>query len=154
MANVRPKRTNNARVDPFEEPGGTPPVQEETPRSFFASDYTNMHQQSFKAENARTSSPGVNAKIAGVGGCTLETLVSTLASLQYTTKGKVGEDGKFELIFCSPEPVVSEVKPLPYDNAEQRHVRYVEDTPRRHHRHRDSKRSGALRLLAKASPSH
>lgn len=152
MANVRPKRTNNVRVDSFEEPAAAPPVQEETPRSYFASDFTNMHQKSF-AENSQAASFGINASIKGVRGCTIETLVSTLASLQYTTKGRIGEDGKFELIFCSPEPVVSEAPPpTPEPVTIQKQVRYVEEEPRRHHRHKVSSRSKALKALAYASP--
>jgi len=139
MAYARPnKRNNNVRVDDFEERSDAPPNRGEgTSKSFFSSDYDNMFPGSF-----HSGSEGIR----GPSGCTLETLVATLAKLQFVTKGKVGEDGKFELIFCSPEPVVSEVKNAPAQLAEQvqtpqpisepKRVQLIEHEPRRAHRRR------------------
>jgi len=152
MANVRPKRTNKVRVEDFEESSEAPPVREE-PQSFFYSDYSRMHSAKF-AEAPQAASFGSNAGIKGPSGCTLETLVSTLATLQFVTKGKVDADGKFELVFCSPEPVVSEVKtsttPTPKSVLRQaleetpvpvtKQDRYVEVPRERHHRHKRSRR--------------
>jgi len=149
MANVRPKRTGNERVNNFDfQPPEAPPSvnREERPESFFKNDYDNMFPGSFTR---------MSEGIRGPSGCSLETLVATLATLHFTTKGKVGEDGKFELIFCSPEPVVSEVKTpvetvhkdqalrepdqqIPRDAYAPR-VRFIESTPhRKRHKHRSS----------------
>jgi len=119
MTNVRPKRTGHVRVDDYETPG-EPPIDNRKgePRGFFSNDYDNM----FPGMSSPFTKGG---GIQGPSGCTLETLVATLANLQFTTKGKVGEDGKFELIFCSPEPVVSEVKPQPTE-LPVKEVKYVE----------------------------
>jgi hypothetical protein len=74
--------------------------------------------------------------VEGVQVANLESLVRTLASLQFTTKGKIDADGKVEIVFCSPEPIVMEEKVAPT-------VRFVkpdhpqESTPRRKHRHRE-----------------
>jgi hypothetical protein len=132
MAYDRPnKRSKNVRVDDFEEiPGDNP--SGEPPKSFFFSDYNNMHPGSFA--KAHFSGGKANSGIQGPSGCTLETLVSTLAELHFTTKGKVGEDGKFELIFCSPEPVVAEVKPKTV----------VQTTVRPSHKHRHKRSRGLL----------
>jgi hypothetical protein len=103
-----------------------------------------MHAGSFSSTGYAGAKKG---GIQGPKACTLETLVSTLAALHFTTKGKVGEDGKFELIFCSPEPVVSVETPKaeePRAGREelapifQREVHFVEPK-RRHHSHRKSK---------------
>jgi len=110
MANVRPKRAKNARVDDyFEEPPGTP--VEEIPRQqpFFGSAYDNMHSNTFDGTRPLSGKGTSGIKSPKVG--TLESLVSTLAGLHFTTKGKIDEDGKFELVFCSPEPVVTAVTP-------------------------------------------
>jgi len=171
MANVRPPRAKQyAKASVFEEPQEVPPVEEETTQgSFFFSDYNRMHPK-LNADPPQAKGPRGTA-IKGPSGCTLETLVATLANLQFTTKGKVGEDGKFEIVFCSPEPIVSEVKPrtpspvrqkveqvpvpvpriqpeygVRFAEPEQGQVRYVRVEPRSG-RHRRSRRS-ALEWLA------
>lgn len=144
MANVRPPRkSKNARVDDeIEEPERpTSHVGDGRPagRSFFLDDYDQMHSRSFNG-NGDTNTFGMTGsnKIKGPKGGTLESLVTTLASLQFTTKGKIDADGKFELVFCSPEPIVVEEKPKP-------EVRFIEPIlpPERKssgHKHRRSKR--------------
>lgn len=148
MAHVRPKRANTAGEKVFEEVPVSHPVGEKT-QSFFSGDYSQMHSRAFAESGGGRNAPSSNAGIRGPSGCTLETLVSTLATLQFTTKGKVGEDGKFELIFCSPEPVVSEEKPAPRarDLSPEREakpvtkrVEYADYPHERRHRHRRSKR--------------
>jgi len=123
----------------------------------FFSDYSNWHAGAF------AQTPGGKANgLQVTKGCTVETLVSTLADLQFTVKGKVGEDGKFELMFCSPDPVVTqevtrseppapivevgtEVPPKP---VMEREVRFIEAPRRREHSrersHRRRKNRGLL----------
>jgi hypothetical protein len=126
----RPKKGKAAKVDEFEEPViGDPQKGNPAKNSFFMSDYSQMHAGSF----GPATNGGGTSGIQGPRGCTLESLVSTLATLQFTTKGKVGEDGKFELIFCSPETVVQEVRTTPEEPIKADRVRFVEPSRRRHH---------------------
>jgi hypothetical protein len=133
MAYVRPPRKSKVtRVDDDEEPELINPTRDEKPTGLFA-DYDQMHSKTFKPAGDK---PANKNSVEGVQVANLESLVRTLASLQFTTKGKIDADGKVEIVFCSPEPIVMEEKVAPT-------VRFVkpdlpqESTPRRKHRHRE-----------------
>jgi len=139
MANVRPSRKSKfTRVDDDvnEEPELINPRRDEQPTGSFFNDYDQMHSKSFNNMDDKSIE---NKKIKGLTGGDLESLVKTLASLQFTTKGKIDADGKVEIVFCSPEPIVMEEKPVP-------EVRFVKsDAPQRmapHHSHRHKERKG------------
>jgi len=123
MANVRPKKTK-VRVDSvFDDPPGTPP--EEIPRWTFDSAYDNMHSSAFDGPSSKgDGTSGIKSPKVG----SLESMVSTLAKLHFTTKGKINEDGKFELVFCSPEPVTSveipKIEPQPVVRFEEPRARH------------------------------
>jgi len=137
MANVRPPRKSKfTRVDDDEEPELINPVRNEQPNGSFFSDYDQMHSKFFKSADDKSA----DKKVEETKVVDLESLVRTLASLQFTTKGKIDADGKVEIVFCSPEPIVMEEKPVP-------EVRFVEpnkpskERARRHsHRHKERKR--------------
>jgi len=143
MANVRPPRKPKfTRVDDeIEEPELiNPPFRRENPteNSFF-NDYDQMHSKSF--HNGSTGGkPGDTSQfqMKGIKGADLESLVKTLASLQFTTKGKIDSDGKVEIVFCSPEPIVMEEKPTP--RVEFIELKQPKEAPRHSHRHREHKR--------------
>jgi len=124
------KKSKSAKVEnEYEEVVGGDPSDGGPEKNFFFSDYNQMHAESFATAPQKGSA---KTGIQGPKGCTLESLVSTLATLQFTTKGKVGEDGKFEIVFCSPEPVVQEVKYAP--SSVKKKVRVSEPLPSEHHR--------------------
>jgi len=109
MAYDRPKRGPNVRVEEkLREPTGDPHNVEE-PSAFFRG-FDNMHSGAF-----RNSSTGSSENSTGTVSPELKhlaALVKVLAELQFITKGKVDSNGKVELMFCSPEPIVTqEVKP-------------------------------------------
>jgi len=141
MANVRPRRSKFTRVDDEnEEPELINPVRNETTsNSNFFNDYDQMHSSTFRNGNGGKPEQNVPDKVKDASGRDLESLVRTLASLQFTTKGKIDSDGKVEIIFCSPEPIVIEEKPKP-------EVRFVENEPeirvktQHKHKHRRSNR--------------
>jgi hypothetical protein len=142
MANVRPPRkTKFTRVDDDEEPELINPKREEKP-SFFT-DYDQMHQNSFRKSGDK---PEVQSN-KGTFDVNLESLVKTLASLQFTTKGKIDADGKVEIMFCSPEPIVLEEKSIP--EAKLVEFGYPKEHYSRHkHSHRHKKRPKGLTWLA------
>jgi len=133
MANVRPPRKSKfTRVDDEEEPELINPVRGE--KSSFFNDYDQMHQKAFKVSGDKPEN--LNSK--STYDVNLESLVKTLASLQFTTKGKIDADGKVEIMFCSPEPIVMEARRMP----EAKLVEF--GTPKAHtsrhkHKHRSSK---------------
>jgi len=134
----KPKRTSKESAkDSFEFADEEVPLQE-TPRSAFMSDFQNMHP----SLNTQTGSGDKVEKNAMVGKTSIESIVSTLAHLQFTTKGRIDENGKFELIFCSPEPVVAEVSRLMPRHRET--VKFIEDDSRSSYGH-TRKRSGHKR---------
>lgn len=96
------------RVDNWDVPPEVPPIQTE-PRDRYFADYDNMHSERFSGIPPCGESR-FNA-VRGPTGRNLVSLVQMLARLHFTTKGRIGEDGKFELIFCSPEPVVVQDAP-------------------------------------------
>jgi hypothetical protein len=142
MANVRPPRKSQfTRVDnDNEEPELINPKREKTTaNSFFFDDYNQMHSETFKAATGEPVKQPLQSK--GISGGNLESLVRTLASLQFTTKGKVDADGKVEIVFCSPVPIVTEEKPKP-------EVRFIEsERPRERTRHRSHKQKEHKRLF-------
>jgi hypothetical protein len=105
MAHERPK--SKVRVNDFDVPPETESKRTGSSGGYYSEDYANMHNGYFARSTPR-SGGGANI-IQGPKGGTLEDLVAKLATLQYTVKGKVGEDGKFEIVFCSPEPIVTQV---------------------------------------------
>jgi hypothetical protein len=131
MANVRPQRKSQfTRVDnDNEEPELINPTRgKTTANSFFFDDYSQMHSKTFKPDPDK---PGKEIISKGIQSCDLESIVRTLASLQFTTKGKIDADGKVELVFCSPDPIVTTENPKP-------EVRFVESErpkERAHRRH-------------------
>jgi hypothetical protein len=141
MANIRPPRKSKVtRVDDDEEPELINPKREE--KFSFSSDYDQMHQKSFKGPDDK-SGP---TKQKGTFDVNLESLVKTLASLQFTTKGKIDADGKVEIMFCSPEPIVLEEKPIPQDKLVE--FDYPEQrSPRHKHSHRHKKRPKGLTYI-------
>jgi len=140
MANVRPPRKSKfTRVDnENEEPEFINPVRGRRTEDFsFTEDYAQMHSNSFNKEPSdQTEGLGQN-KIKNVTGAHLESLVKTLASLQFTVKGKIDVDGNAEIVFCSPEPIVVEERP-------KAEVKFMElpqrKEPHRKHRHREPRR--------------
>jgi hypothetical protein len=105
----KPKKATKESADSYEfADEEVPSVKRETPQSAFASDFQNMHP----GLNTQPRSAGVQGDKNAIGKTSIESIVSTLAHLQFTTKGRIDENGKFELIFCSPEPVVTEVRPV------------------------------------------
>jgi hypothetical protein len=143
MANVRPQRRSKfTRVDDNVEDEPVFFKNEEANRQFsFDGDYDQMHNQSFTNGVGGKPTPK-ETKIKGASVSDLESLVKTLASLQFTTKGKVDSDGNVEIVFCSPEPIVVEEKPEP-----KVQLVHVSDKPeiqekgsRRAHRHKERKK--------------
>jgi hypothetical protein len=150
MAYDRPNKGPKVR-DKFSEPSGQPMFTQggDADGSFFQG-FDNLHSASFKA-NASTGSTvkteSTTPKIEH-----LAFLVKTLADLQFITKGKVDSDGKVELMFCSPEPVVTQVASSVTEPAKNRvrfeevetknpEIRYIERPPSRSHAHRKKRTS-------------
>jgi len=105
MDNVRPSRRSTAKVDRNDVPmEGGPNVGNPPKVNSFFDEYDNWHSEKF----SNTPYGGGKTTFQKTKGHSVESIVTTLASLQFTMKGKLDEDGKLELVFCSPEPVVTQ----------------------------------------------
>lgn len=119
-----PKGNKFANVSSFEEP----PIQipQGQADSGFFTEFDQMHSDSFK----KTSFGGkMNDGIKGPRVESLETLVAKLAELHFTVKGKIDAEGKVEMMFCSPEPIVTQEPPKREPAVEftpQPEFRYIE----------------------------
>jgi hypothetical protein len=144
MANKRPpkKEERFADADSFETPVMAPPAGGKPDQNFF-SGFDFVHSDSFN----HASFGGVkNIGIKGPKVESLESLVTRLAELHFVVKGKISEDGKVEMMFCSPEPIVTQEVPLQRDPAPEcsfpkPQVQFVEApralaAKREHRRHR------------------
>jgi hypothetical protein len=155
MANIRPDRSNKKHRESFQ---AAPEVPVEEPiRGFFFDEYQSMHSEHFRPPPAKAG--GGSQLIAQTS--QLESLVSTLAHLQFTMKGKLDSDGNMEFIFCSPDPVLTQVSPsevprisdVPSLPPEERRVSFQETKPK--HSSREDKtrkmleRSGWIRKKRK-----
>jgi len=132
MASQRkPKKATSQQATDFEYADEEVPTMGPAP-SAFMHDYNEMHPGLKPASTTQ-----VSGDKKAFNGASIESIVSTLAHLQFTTKGRIDENGKFELIFCSPEPTVAEVRHVP----RTQRVTYTEDEGHDHKGH-ERKRSG------------
>jgi hypothetical protein len=138
-----PKGSKFANVSSFEEPPiQIPPKQAQAETGFFA-EFDQMHSDSFKKAPIGGK---FGSGIKGPRVESLESLVAKLAELHFTVKGKIDEDGKVEMMFCSPEPIVQEEPPKrgpAVEFAPQPAVRYIE-APHRHRDKHDSRKGRKL----------
>jgi hypothetical protein len=135
MANVRPKKRTNINVDNIYEESRANPVETEGPPMSYFSEYDGMHKNLFDANTASKSIPAAPKVDA------LESLVAKLASLQFIVKGKIDADGKTELIFCSPEPVVTTVTNPIEELLQPKTVRFEDGRNDSKYREQHSRRS-------------
>jgi hypothetical protein len=144
MAHERrpPKGRKFASVDSFEDPPDVPApnVQEYAPGDFFHG-FDNMHSDSFRKSPVGGQ---MNNRVKGPKVDSLESLVAKLAELQFIVKGKIDSENNVELMFCSPEPIVTQEVPpnrVPQEVcfAPRPEVRYIE-APRKHVKKREGRR--------------
>jgi len=137
-----PKGSKFASVDSFEEPpGSNVPKAQGTPQGNFFYGFDNMHSDSFR----KTPFGGqMNSQVKGPKVDSLESLVAKLAELHFIVKGKVDSESNVELMFCSPEPIVTQEVPQRQEPKEVQHavhpeIRYIE-APKKHVKRREGRR--------------
>lgn len=135
-----PKGSKFASVDSFEEPPGPVPMTQESSGNFFYG-FDNMHSDSFRKAPLGGQ---MNNRVKGPKVDSLESLVAKLAELHFIVKGKIDSENNVELMFCSPEPIVTQEVPpnrAPQEVcfAPQPEVRYIE-APRKHVKRREGRR--------------
>lgn len=152
MAYERPKKgTKFARVDTFDESIENPTPRQSGVSNDFFEGFDNIHSGKFAASSFGGGRAN-RLESKTIKSSQLESLVTRLAELHFTVKGKVDDEGKVELMFCSPEPVVVQepamaqiaAPSVSFAPEAKPEIRYIKERHHRHDRSRDRRGRKAL----------